>query len=119
MSDEKVYHQQLHLHGPRCGHATIEHDGHDDYVNDGRLDHTDGHLTSFHSIEVTRTNPERCTPAHDCKAHDAAHTHGPGCGHEVIPHGDHVDYLVDDHLHHPCKGHCDDHGPVIVRAPAG
>jgi hypothetical protein len=26
--------------------------------------------------------------------------HGPGCGHEAVPHGDHVDYLVDDHLHH-------------------
>jgi hypothetical protein len=29
-----------------------------------------------------------------------------------VPHGDHTDYLVDGHLHHPCKGHCDDHGPV-------
>jgi UDP-2,3-diacylglucosamine pyrophosphatase LpxH len=29
-----------------------------------------------------------------------------------VPHGDHVDYLVAGHLHHPHGGHCDDHGPV-------
>ena len=26
--------------------------------------------------------------------------------------GDHVDYLVNGHLHHPHGDHCDDHGPV-------
>jgi hypothetical protein len=31
-----------------------------------------------------------------------------------VPHGDHVDYLVDGHLHHPHNGHCDDHGPVTI-----
>jgi hypothetical protein len=29
-----------------------------------------------------------------------------------VPHGDHVDYLVEGHLHYPHGGHCDDHGPV-------
>jgi hypothetical protein len=29
-----------------------------------------------------------------------------------VPHGDHIDYLVDGHLHHPHGQHCDDHGPV-------
>jgi hypothetical protein len=29
-----------------------------------------------------------------------------------VPHGDHVDYLVGGHLHHPHGNHCDDHGPV-------
>jgi hypothetical protein len=24
---------------------------------------------------------------------------------------------VDGHLHHPCDRHCDDHGPVKMRAP--
>ncbi len=28
------------------------------------------------------------------------HTHGAGCGHTGIQHGDHVDYLHDGHLHH-------------------
>ena len=38
------------------------------------------------------------------------HAHGPHCGHEAVHHGDHLDYLVDGHLHHPHDGHCDDHG---------
>jgi hypothetical protein len=29
-----------------------------------------------------------------------------------VPHGDHTDYLVNDHLHHPHGNHCDDHGPL-------
>jgi hypothetical protein len=32
-----------------------------------------------------------------------------------VPHGDHVDYLVNGHLHLPHGGHCDDHGPVTVK----
>jgi len=31
-----------------------------------------------------------------------------------VPHGDHTDYLVGDHLHHPHGDHCDDHGRVEV-----
>ena len=51
-------------------------------------------------------------PAHACGAHDGKHAHGAGCGHEAIPHGNHKDYLVKGHLHHPDHGHCDDHGVV-------
>jgi hypothetical protein len=29
-----------------------------------------------------------------------------------VPHGDHVDYLVHGHLHHPHGTHCDDHGKL-------
>jgi hypothetical protein len=61
---------------------------------------------------VSRVNPDQCTPAHDCGAHVGGHAHGADCGHEAVPHGDHVDYLVDDHLHHPHEGHCDDHGTL-------
>jgi hypothetical protein len=52
-----------HVHGPGCGHTTVEH----------------------------------------------AHEHGPNCGHPAVKHDDHIDYLVDGHLHHPHDGHCDDH----------
>ena len=61
---------------------------------------------------VTCTN--RCTPEHKCSGHEPGHVHGPGCGHEAVPHGDHIDYLVDGHLHHPHGDHCDDHGPIEV-----
>lgn len=63
-------------------------------------------------IEVSGKNPDRCTPDHNCGAHAPNHVHGPGCGHEPVPQGDHVDYLVNGHLHHPHGDHCDDHGSV-------
>jgi ethanolamine utilization protein EutQ (cupin superfamily) len=28
-----------------------------------------------------------------------------------VQHGDHVDYVVEGHLHHQHDGHCDHHGP--------
>lgn len=37
------------------------------------------------------------------------HEHGPGCGHEEIPHGDHVDYLHDGHRHAKHGDHWDEH----------
>jgi hypothetical protein len=64
------------------------------------------------SIPVSDTNPAQCTPDHECEHHDADHEHQPGCGHEAVSHGDHVDYVVGGHLHHPHGDHCDDHGPV-------
>jgi hypothetical protein len=33
-----------------------------------------------------------------------------------VPHGDHVDYLVDGKLHHPHDDHCDDHGSLTVKS---
>ena len=40
------------------------------------------------------------------------HQHGPDCGHESVQHGDHIDYVVGGHLHHPHGDHCDHHGPA-------
>ena len=37
------------------------------------------------------------------------HEHGPGCGHETISHGDHVDYLHDGHRHAAHGAHYDHH----------
>jgi hypothetical protein len=65
-----------------------------------------------HRVANNKTNPSSCTPSHRCIEHAAGHTHGADCGHERVPHGDHVDYAVGSHLHHPHDGHCDDHGPL-------
>ncbi len=46
--------------------------------------------------------------------HQPDHVHGPGCGHPAVPHGNHVDYLVQGHLHHPHGTHCDDHGKLAA-----
>ncbi|CAK88913.1 unnamed protein product (macronuclear) [Paramecium tetraurelia] len=38
------------------------------------------------------------------------HYHGPNCGHPIVLHNGHVDYLVNEMLHYPHDGHCDNHG---------
>lgn len=101
-----------HVHGPGCGHTAIAHDGHVDYLHDGCLHHQHGEHIHEHALEVNATNPERCTPDHQCDGHEPGHVHGPDCGHEAVPHGDHTCYLVNGHLHFPHGDHCDDHGPV-------
>lgn len=102
-----------HAHGKDCGHTALRHEGHVDYLHDGHLHHPCEHgSVEEHVIAVSAANPTGCTPQHACTSHDGSHEHGPGCGHAAVPHGDHVDYLVDGHLHHPHGGHCDDHGEV-------
>ena len=39
----------------------------------------------------------------------AEHTHGDGCGHEAVQHGDHVDYLDDGHRHAVHTDRYDEH----------
>jgi hypothetical protein len=106
---EKHHPNHTHQHGPNCGHTAVRHDGHVDYLHDGHLHHMHEDHVDEHVIAISATNPERCTPDTRC-----SHTHGPGCGHEAVPHGDHVDYLVDRRLHHPHGDHCDDHGPLQI-----
>jgi hypothetical protein len=104
---EKHHATHTHQHGPSCGHTAIRHEGHVDYLHDGHLHYVHGDHVDEHTLPVGSANPDRCTPEVKC-----SHAHGPGCGHEAIPHGDHVDFLVDGHLHHPHGDHCDDHGRV-------
>ncbi len=106
--------EHTHVHGHNCGHARINHDGHQDYVHDGHLHYQNGSKVEEHTLAVNETNPAGCTPSHQCSGHDKSHRHGPACGHEAIPHGDHTDYLVSGHLHHVHGGHCDDHGPITL-----
>jgi hypothetical protein len=101
-----------HQHGPGCGHTALKHDGHVDYLHDGHMHHVAVGSIEEHRFSVSSQNPAQCTPAHDCGSHPKTHQHGNNCGHEAVPHGDHVDYLVNGHLHHPCGNHCDDHGAV-------
>lgn len=104
--------QHDHKHGPGCGHTGIRHGDHVDYLHDGHLHHPHGDHVDEHKVEVSAKNPDDCT--HGASGHEPGHVHGPDCGHEPVPHGNHVDYLVDGHLHHPHGDHCDDHGPVEI-----
>ena len=107
-----VHGDHTHQHGAACGHTAIVHNGHTDYLHDGHLHSLhEGHVDE-HRLEVNAVNPADCSGGHECAGHRAAHQHGNHCGHEAVPHGDHVDYLVDGHLHHPHDGHCDHHGNV-------
>ena len=108
-----VHEKHEHRHGHGCGHQGIEHDGHVDYLHDGHLHHqeADGRVVE-HVLPVSATNPDSCTAPAAPSGHEHAHAHGPNCGHQAVPHGDHVDYVVDGRLHHPHNGHCDDHGPI-------
>jgi hypothetical protein len=105
-----------HTHGPGCGHTAIRHGDHVDYLHDGELHYHGPGGVEAHRLDVGAANRDECTPGHECGGHDASHEHGPGCGHEAVPHGDHVDYLVDGHLHRPHGDHCDHHGEVAVES---
>ena len=106
-----------HEHGPDCGHTAVRHGDHVDYLHDGELHYHGDDGVESHAVAVSEVNPVECTPDHDCTEHEGEHEHGPDCGHEAVPHGDHVDYLVGGHLHHPHGDHCDDHGPLEVVGP--
>ena len=101
-----------HAHGANCGHVAVKHGDHVDYLHAGHLHHPHDDHVDEHRLEVGGAFPADCTPNHSCDGHAASHVHGPDCGHEAVPHGDHVDYLVDGHLHHPHDHHCDDHGQL-------
>ena len=61
---------------------------------------------------VAATFSWACSLVHAAHHHDPVehrHEHGPECGHEVVAHGDHVDYLHDGHRHAVHGTHYDDH----------
>jgi hypothetical protein len=102
-----------HEHGPDCGHVSVSHDGHTDYLHDGHMHHVHHDHVDDHAVAVTVQNPTECAPLPG----EGTHRHQPGCGHETVPHGDHLDYLVEGRLHHlhiaggpDDTAHCDDHG---------
>ncbi len=111
----KVHEGHSHRHGSGCGHVTVQHGDHVDYLHDGHLHHLHDDHVDEHVVPVSAANAAGCTPQHQCGTHGRDHVHGPNCGHAQIPHGDHVDYVVRDHLHHPHGDHCDEHGVIAVR----
>jgi len=96
--------------GARKGMA-VRHGDHVDYLDKGHLLHPEGDHVEEHIIEVSAANPDRCAPDHRADP-GYGHVHGPDCGHEPVPHGNHMDYLVDGRLQHQHGDHVDDHGPL-------
>ena len=93
-------------------HSNFGHAG----VHDGHLHDVHGNHVDEHKLEAGKANEDRCTPDHHCGAHQPDQVHWPDCGHQAVPYGNHVDYLVKGHLHHPHGTHCDDHGRLEAAA---
>lgn len=104
----QVHETHTHEHGGGCGHMQIMHGEHVDYLHNGHL-HT-MHKTHYDEcmISVSEKNPAECAEV------ECACAHAGVCEHEAIPHGDHVDHLVNKRLHFRHGTHCDDHGEVFV-----
>jgi hypothetical protein len=105
MIDHAIHEEHQHIHNEYCGHLRIRHNGHIDYLHDGHMHHPHKGHYDEHVIEISTTNPDICKPIACLCGHE-------GCGHVLVPHGDHFDYLVNGRLHHKHGNHCDDHGPV-------
>jgi hypothetical protein len=102
-----THEDHVHVHGENCGHTRIQHGDHTDFLHNGHLHAAhDSHYDEC-VLEVSDANPADCAETACSCNHD-------DCEHEQVPHGDHVDYLVDGKLHHRHNGHCDDHGAVYV-----
>jgi hypothetical protein len=112
MAEHHTHKGHAHTHGAGCGHRVIQHSDHRDYLHEGHLHRAHGDHVDECSLEAGGSNPVACTPSHACTEHDQAHAHASGCGHDIVLHADHVDFLVGSHLHHPHGGHYDDHGVV-------
>lgn len=94
-----------HVHDEHCGHTRVRHEGHIDYLHEGHLHSAQEGGYEEHVIAESARNPTGCAPVTCTGGHQ---------GQEAVPHGDHTDYLVAGHLHHPHGDHCDDHGQVAT-----
>lgn len=82
-------------HNRSCGHLSIQHGNHRDYV-------VQNHLVCQDSVKKLGER-QRC--ASKCASEVP---HGPGCGHLPVRHKDHIDYVVEDNLFCQHAGWLDD-----------
>uniref|UniRef100_M4BLM7 C2H2-type domain-containing protein n=1 Tax=Hyaloperonospora arabidopsidis (strain Emoy2) TaxID=559515 RepID=M4BLM7_HYAAE len=85
-------------HNRTCGHLSIQHGNHRDYVVQNHLVCQDSvkrlgvmqRASANTETNAAATNSVKCTLPKD--------THRPGCGHLPVRHNDHIDYVVEDNL---------------------
>ena len=92
-----------HRHDRWCGHAAVPHDDHVDFLHDGHVHRP----CSDHVDEL----PGCDEPARQLHLPHSAHmhVHQDDCGHEMVTHQDHVDYLHGQHRHAVHQTHYDEH----------
>ena len=120
-----------HVHSSSCGHESVFHLDHLDFLVGNNLYHADGglcmsldgddSLPAALSVSPPIVDEELAlgyhlddplkTPA-VLVHHEQVHRHTDNCGHEIVVHDGHLDYLVDGQLHHDHGNHCDHHGLV-------
>lgn len=105
--DHATHAAHPHVHGETCGHPRVQWLDKEAFLHDGHLhQHHSGHWDETR-IDVTAQNPAECRQTACTEDHTA---------HPDVPHGDHVDRLINGRLHHDHAGHCDDHGTVKIAA---
>ncbi|KAG7401425.1 hypothetical protein PHYBOEH_001417 [Phytophthora boehmeriae] len=85
-------------HKRGCGHLSIQHGNHHDYVVQNHLVCQDS-VTSLGVLQrkvVTAEVKVKNAQLHGCAS--PQDTHRPGCGHLPVRHKDHIDYVVEDNL---------------------
>lgn len=76
-------------HTPSCGHLSIVHGNHRDYV-------VKNHLVCPDSVRsISGGEHHLAKPSARCPENEP---HRPGCGHLPVRHRDHIDYVVEDNL---------------------
>lgn len=98
-------------HSRSCGHLSIQHGNHRDYVVQNHLvcqdsikklgerSRSGSNCSSNGTASATGSSTAKCAPKD---------SHGPGCGHLPVRHHDHIDYVVEDNLFCQRKGWLDD-----------
>lgn len=85
-------------HKRGCGHLSIQHGNHHDYVVQNHLVCQDS-ITSLGALQQAGKLKAECkaatSPTQGAVPQD---THKPGCGHLPVRHKDHIDYVVEDNL---------------------
>lgn len=108
-----------HRHSSGCEHTAIKHEDHIGYLHNGHLHKQLENQVIEHSIAVSNANPAACQNGSTAWAKvekEKRHAHNASCGHPLVPHGQHSDYVVnlgkEYRLHNVHNDHDDDHGSV-------
>jgi len=109
--DAAMHNSHNHLHAKNCGHTTIAHNDHMDYLHDGHMHHVHDSHADEHVIKVSNAFPANENRANLDMHKDHLHSTADK-RHDVVPHGDHLDFLHNGHLHHVHNDHIDEHGVV-------
>lgn len=110
----EIHSDHAHAHGDECGHVKVWHADHWDYLHDGHLHALHDEHADEHILGVTAENPNGEAPL-DPALH-AAHAHvAEKDEHQMVRHGDHMDFIHDGRLHFVHGDHVDDHGPVTIK----